>query len=252
MLADQTYRFEHDLLYYECNRTGRMSMEMMLALMIAASEKQNQDLGFDEDNAKKSGGGWVIINYETSIEKPLPIAGDHIVIETRIAAFNRFFVMREWQLFDQAGELVAKVRGLFAFMDLTKRRMAPIPEAMLGTYADEAVKRMPRLKFPAKLEAGDDWTRRDYRVRFFDIDANGHVNNARYFEWLLDALPADFLLHYRPVAFSMNYHREVRLGETVTSQASPVEVGPNVETSHHRIEIDGQLCALADFSWEKI
>ena len=252
MLADQTYRFEHDLLYYECNRTGRLSMEMMLALMIAASEKQNQDLGFDEDHAKQFGGGWVIINYETSIQKALPTAGDHIVVYTRIAAFNRFFVMREWQLLNQAGELVAKVRGLFAFMDLTKRRMAPIPEEMLGQYADEAIKRMPRLQSPAKLVADDQWTKRDYRVRFFDIDANGHVNNARYFEWLLDALPADFLLHYRPVAFSMNYHREVRLGETVTSQASPVEVGPSKMQTHHRIEIDDQLCALADFSWEKI
>lgn len=252
MLAEQIYHFEHELMYYECDQTGRLSVEMMVALMIAASEGQNAQLGFDENAAQEFNGGWVIINYDTEIMGDLPQAGDRVQIDTRVAAFNRFFVMREWKLLDKAGQCLAKVRGLFAFMDLQKRRMAPIPEAMLGPYSDQMVKRLPKLKSPAKSDLTDDWTGQDYHVRYYDIDANRHVNNARYFEWLLDPLPADFLLSHRPTAFQMNYHREVRMGETIQSYVSPISEQDGLLISHHRIQLGDQLCALAEFHWQKI
>lgn len=252
MLADQVYHFEHELMYYECDQTGQLSVEMLVNLLIAASEKQNRQLGFDEDAAQQFNGGWVILNYDAEIMGDLPQVGDQISIDTRVVAFNRFFVLREWQLLDPAGQCLAKIRGLFAFMDLDKRRMAPIPDALMGPYLPEAVKRLPRLKSPAKQERDNNWDMQDYHVRYYDIDANRHVNNARYFEWLLDPLPANFLLHHRVKSFQMNYHREVRMDEDIQSYVSPVVEEQDGLVSHHRIELGGQLCALAEFHWKKI
>ena len=36
---------------------------------------------------------------------------------------------------------------------------------------------------------------------FFDIDGNQHVNNAIYFNWLLDVLGYDFLTTHQPKKF---------------------------------------------------
>ena len=37
-----------------------------------------------------------------------------------------------------------------------------------------------------------------YRVRFYDIDSNQHVNNAMYFNWIIDVLGYDFLTTHIP------------------------------------------------------
>lgn len=33
---------------------------------------------------------------------------------------------------------------------------------------------------------------RDYYVRYFDIDMNGHVNNSKYLDWIYDVLGCAF------------------------------------------------------------
>ncbi len=46
-----------------------------------------------------------------------------------------------------------------------------------------------------------------YRVRFYDIDSNQHVNNAMYFNWLMDVLGYEFLTKHEVTQVTIRFDR---------------------------------------------
>lgn len=66
--------------------------------------------------------------------------------------------------------------------------MQSIPLGLIEPFNAPVAKRIPRLKRPQKLDENGSIIKKNYQVRYFDLDANHHVNNARYFDWLLDPL----------------------------------------------------------------
>lgn len=70
-------------------------------------------------------------------------------------------------------------------------------------------------------------TRIPWPIRFHDLDANGHVNNAAYFEWIYEATPLD-LMEWRVRELSASFRSGVKWGEAVTLEVSecPSETRP--------------------------
>ena len=87
-----------------------------------------------------------------------------------------------------------------------------------------------------------------YRVRFFDIDGNQHVNNAIYFNWLLDVLGYDFLTTHQPKKILVKFDKEVEYGQEVESHYEIVEQENQLKT-RHEIRIDGQTYCEANIDW---
>ncbi len=55
--------------------------------------------------------------------------------------------------------------------------------------------------------------RAERRAGYSDIDYNGHVNNARYVQWIQDILPMEPLLNAASLRLDINYLAELRHGE---------------------------------------
>ena len=47
-------------------------------------------------------------------------------------------------------------------------------------------------------------------VRYSDLDVNGHMNNCRYMDWVLDTLPGAFHGEHSVSEFTVNYLSEAR------------------------------------------
>lgn len=251
MAASKTYRFNHQIPYYECDASGHLTFSTLIALLILASERQNAQLGVDEQSVLKLGGGWVIIDYEAYFDRELPKENDSLSISTRILAYNKFFVVREFTMHDQDGHDIGTVKGLFVYMDLKKRRMAKIPDEIMAPYEMDTQIRLPKVNRPDKVTLDDHWHGHDYRVRYFDIDYNGHVNNAHYFDWMMDTLDADFLKTHWVAELRMNYEHEVRPDKVVASRAlGPAKDGEGLIVTQHKIEVGQNECASATIVWK--
>jgi len=67
-----------------------------------------------------------------------------------------------------------------------------------------------------KLPSADNGKMRcTVEVRYSDLDLNGHVNNVKYMEWLLDSYPLAFHRENRLVAVEVNFISEALYGDTV-------------------------------------
>ena len=81
-------------------------------------------------------------------------------------------------------------------------------------YQSEFSKKLLRGPKYAELEEAIS---KDYHVRFYDLDMNGHVNNSKYLDWVFEVMGADFLTNHIPKKINLKYVKEVRPGGMITS-----------------------------------
>lgn len=245
------YEMKHQLAYYECTDSGHPSMSMMCSMMTMVSDAHSIFVGLDRQTIEKSGGAWVVIGYDGTLSDEQPSFGDQVILGTKAIAYNRFFALREFWMTDlnHQHEYV-RLRAMFVMMNLKKRRLMGIPDELIMPFNSPVEKRLPRLASPVEL--GADFDNQDYRVRYFDIDINHHVNNARYFDWLMDPLGADFLRHHQVASFTIKYESEVKEGSTVTSRYRLADGESDAPTSVHEVWSNGELCTAATIKWKKV
>lgn len=245
--SSRDYEIPHRLTYYECDELGHPTLSMVMSMFSVVGDEQSEQLGLTQEKVQGTGGSWVFTNFEGELNlQPLNI-GDNIILGTRATSYNRFFATREFWLRDEKGNEYARVKALLVFMNLTTRKIQSIPDEVITPYQAPQVARMPRGKRPTQIADDAPVTTKDYHVRYFDIDANRHVNNARYFDWLLDPLGEKFLTSHQLTAFSIQYRQEVRADHDVNSEfimKSPLN-------SCHQIKSNGELCTMAEFEWKE-
>jgi len=62
-----------------------------------------------------------------------------------------------------------------------------------------------------------------FHVRNSDLDVNGHVNNTRYAQWILDSVAAEAHAAYRLTEYEINFLSETHVGDTVVIERAEIE-----------------------------
>lgn len=243
-MAIETYAEDFVVPFYECDPTGTLHLSAMMNHLVLASERQLTSLGVGPIFMGTLGLGWVTTQYEIKITR-LPKQHEHVTAETRATQYNKFFCYRDFWLHDDAGAELAFVRSIWVVIDLKARKMIRLPaeltEKIASGFKPEVI-RFPRIE-KVDWEA-ETVLAKIFRVRYFDIDSNHHVNNAHYFDWMLDSLPLEFLKTHTIDSMSIKYDNEVTYGNEISSQATQSEL-----LTQHRIMSGDQLAAEAKINW---
>lgn len=247
-MSGKRFKEKQPLLYYMCDRNHTLTMPMLVNLLLDVSGKQSLALGMGDDVVNEMGYSWIILQYEFHIKR-MPQFKETIEIETYAQEYNKLFCYRNFVVRDSSGEEIVHVETTFALIDREKRKMARLPQEIVDPYEAEFNKRLKRTAKPIPLEE-EKATSKEYRVRYFDIDTNQHVNNSQYLNWALDSLEPDFLTKHRLTYGNIKFEKEVYEGQTVNSLVSLQEEEEIV--SAHRIQTDGTINCTASFKWDKI
>lgn len=240
------YTIEHEVAYYECDINQTMTFPAMIGTAIKASEEQSDQLGRGTDFVHQFGLTWVITNYLMKITR-LPQVGEKISISTQAVAYNKYFCYRNFWFRDAEGNELLSVETVFVLMDMTNRKMSSVPEEIIAPHESEKIKQIKRYPKIDKVESGQQL---QYRVRFYDIDSNQHVNNAMYFNWMIDVLGYDFLTNHVPETVNVRFDKEVEYGNMIESHYEIVE-GENGIESRHEIRMQDQTYCQAAITWRK-
>lgn len=241
----------HTIPFYESDLTNHITIAMLINILILASDHQNEALGVDQESIiQQYGLGWVVTSYSFKINR-LPKTGMTVRMTTRGTFYNRFFAYREFWLHDEQGNELVKVDSIWVLMDEAARKITDIPEDIITPYHSEKVRRLPKLSRPEKIADQIPTASKKYQVRGSDIDFNGHVNNAHYLEWVMDALPLDFLIHHMPTRIDIRFENEVKYGNWVTSSVIVGSEDNDKIKTVHEITSNDVLSASATFIWKK-
>lgn len=244
----QRYCTQHQVHYYEGNTKGQMTLAMLINVALLVAGQQNDQLGVGATEVQRHGVGWVVTQYEMAIQR-MPKVGETVTFGTVATAYNKFFCYRDLWVETLDGQRLVTIHSMWVMMDYQTRKMRAIIPEIIAPYEAEQIKGVlsrPRIAHVAPDNAS---AAQPYRVRYFDIDRNQHVNNSHYFDWMLDHLGYDFLSQHDIMHVVIRYEREVQYGNVPTSQYQKVSTADALITRHVIMNQD-QRCAEAEIHWQ--
>lgn len=243
------YREQHNVKTYECDMQEEMTLPALMNVMVETSGMQSHLLGNTDEQMAQYGLSWIIIQYHVTINR-MPVRLENITIETEALSFNRFFTYRVFRAFDEEENLLVEALTTFSVMDMESRKMVRIQKELVEPYQAEEIRTMIRQPKIAPV-AEEDAVTLPFRVRYLDIDGNQHVNNTKYFDWMLNTIDVDFLEHHQLKSVNIKYEKEVGYGTMIDSRLSYHEQEDDtVKTAHEIINGAGVVC-VSNMIWEK-
>lgn len=239
-----TYAF--DVRSYECGPDGRATLPTVCNYLQEAASLNAEALAFSRTDFAAAGANvsWVLTRLRVQTAR-YPRWEEAVRVATWPSGGRRAAATREFELRDAAGARLAAATSEWMLIDLASRRIAAIPEAVFACVGAGVPPRVlgeapfGRLRWDGRASAGAQ----TFRARRGEIDLNGHVNNVRYVEWLLEGVPpgagacADFEIVFRS---------ETLAGEDVRAESAEVEPG----VFAHRLSApDGRDHVLARTCW---
>lgn len=190
-----------------------VSLEMML-LNIAGKAANERNFGAFKliDNG---GISWVLLKFAVEMSS-MPVEDEILSVSTWVGKVGSLLTTRNYEILNQAGEIIGYATSEWALIDLVSRRP-------MNISADNAIsacatgEKVP-VALPGRLtvpEPGQDTPRHTVKVSYSDIDFNGHTNSMRYLQWMLDAYPIEKIYENSMARLEIIYVHEVLHGETV-------------------------------------
>lgn len=240
----KTFEYSMKIPFDMSDVNGYIKIPQLILLSLQVSGMQSIELGMSDMYILENYNlVWIITDYNMKIER-LPVFDEKITIETYAKSHNRLFCYRAFNIKDEAGNTIIEMVATFVLMDRDTRKVHPVMSEITDAFDSEFSKTMirgPRFK---ELEGGVE---QEYRVRFYDLDMNGHVNNSKYLDWVFEVMGADFLTNHVPKKVHLKYVKEVLAGGLITSQYEQEGL-----KTQHQITSDGQINAQAEIEWEEV
>ena len=239
-----TYQMKMKIPFDMADMNGHIKLPDVILLSLQVSGMQSIELGVSDKTILEDYNlVWIITEYDIEVVR-LPRFAEEITIETEALSYNRLFCYRRFTIYDEAGQDLIHMMATFVLMDRDSRKVQAVEPEIVAPYQSEFDKKLIRGPKYANLE---EPVSKDYHVRFYDLDMNGHVNNSKYLDWIFEVMGADFLTHYIPKKINLKYVKEVRPGGVITSAVERTGL-----ESKHEITSDGATNAQAIITWQEI
>lgn len=197
---------------YEGDAFGNLRIVTLFNIMQDVADFHAAELGLGLEFCHSKGLAWVGANYHVKIKK-LPKIHQKIVVHSWPSAEKKLGAIREFLFFDENGVELIRASSQWILIDFAKKR----PVCLKDHLPDYQIipERALETNFE-KIENGSEPTKKTaFKIRFDDIDVNGHVNNAVYPLWASEALDDDFRKKHMPSEIEVIFKKEGLLGENV-------------------------------------
>lgn len=191
-----------------------------------AATNHAANLGYDYHSMHGAGRAWVLSRMKVYFYR-FPSMGDPLTVRTWPSGIRqKIFFSRELEVISPQGDKYAAATSAWLLIDSRSRRML-LPEALPGALPEnpglEALNE-DLMKIPASNGLAEKFT---VRAAYSDVDLLGHVNNARYIDWIMDCFPFEHFERFQPAWLQINFNNEVRGGESVRVSAGEVSGNPS-------------------------
>ena len=242
MSLPKTYCEKTLLLSRDCDLGCLWRPSAILTAMQETAGMHSHILGCGRETLVQKGVVWVLTRCEVQMEKEARM-GSRLSIETFPMPLRRWFFPRYFVFRDDAGAQVGAAGTLWVLFDLEKRCMVA-PGDVAGAIPDNS-DLTPPLGVPGPVPRLTGGTLESARTPVYsELDVNGHVNNARYADWLCDALGLEVMREYRVKTMRLSYAAEIRPGQAMELRLTRDGLAYHLTGSHEgktHFEIGGEL-----------
>lgn len=208
---------EFELTCFMVDSNYRMKASSFMEMAQEAAGDSADVLGFGYDVLRPMDMAWVLVRMQFRYLRA-PMWREHLSMRTWHKGLKGPFFVRDYELVAEDGSTVAVATSCWVIMRLSDRSVVRMTDlgGIISAEAeceDSAIETMsPKVAAPRACEPDLVAV---HKAVYSDIDFNLHANNTKYISWALDALPGEVCARKAIREVSLNFHREVRLGEEV-------------------------------------
>lgn len=196
------------------DRYDRLRPSMLLFFAQDAATSHCAQLGLDWDSMAAKGMFWAVTRTKVEINR-LPRHGETVTVETWPMTTTRVAYPRAMAMYDEAGELLLQTVSLWVLMDIEKRSMILPGKSGLEFFGADLG---TELKPPTGLPLFQPEHQSCRTVAYSDLDINGHLNNARYLDWVDDLTDSEFHRTHSLKQMVVCYISEAREGQKLDQE----------------------------------
>ena len=205
---------------FHINAGKQLSLPSLLNFLQETAGLHANALHFGMGDLQRKNHTWVLSRMLLEMDR-WPVLGETIAIETWPRGIDRLYATRDYLVLDSKQSPIGRASSYWLIVDRTSRRPQS-PDHMKQHVVSQERQAIPRqlgkIKAPANIFLQE--VRKAYHS---DTDMNGHVNNVRYTEWILDSIPEEVHNKSTLRSWEINYLAEVMPGEEVVIQRGPLE-----------------------------
>jgi acyl-ACP thioesterase len=195
------------------DESGALTLAAAFDYFQEAAIRHAEDLGVGQGPMSALGQGWALSRLSVVMRRR-PRQTEQLTVRTWPRGWRKLFAIRDFDIGDGAETPIVIARSCWLIVDLEKRRPLRPQTAMEKLPLNEGLDALADggqgLDAPQGAEKAAERT-----AAYSDIDFNGHMNNARYVQWIQDMLEPGTLTRAKTMRLDINYLNEVKLGETL-------------------------------------
>lgn len=218
----------------DADAQNRLKISSVFNFMQIVAGLNANELGFGYEHLMPKGYFWVLSRVILEWRGNVRI-DDEILIETWPKGVEKLFALRDFRIYSSTEECIGKSTSAWLMIESQNRRPLMLNHNLFDLPdfgLIPAIEEVPgKISEPAKKSL-----LAERKVVYSDIDINQHVNNAKYLEYVFDALPSDILNQCTSCMLQINYLKELRLGEKFAVYYSQDETNQN----HHYLDAENE------------
>lgn len=200
---------DYRLRWMDFDQYGRLQPASALDIFQDVATIQAEGMGIGRSAMVSQGVFWAVVRTKLEIAKQ-PAHCEAVTVRTWPHTPTRFSFLRDFTMRDAGGDLLVKATSEWVLMDIGSRSFASVMDYYDGPNDFDEARAFERK--PRKIARFDEGNRPVVEIvpRYTDIDVNGHVNNACYANYVIDALnPGE---HDAIRTLQIDYRHEVMPG----------------------------------------
>ncbi len=183
-----------------------LNMQSIAEFLQEASINHADKAGFGYEDMQKVGLFWILTRVKVVVHK-IPKWRDTINVETWVVNKERFFTRRDFEITNDAGDILISATSGWMLIDTQNKRPQPVEACPLEIemYPERLAVNHTLDKIPEGLELSYSHS---YTVQYSDLDFINHLNNTKYYNIVLDTYYIKFRKEHILKSFEINYLAE--------------------------------------------
>jgi acyl-ACP thioesterase len=209
------------LCFGDIDRSDRLTLAAIFDYFQEAAINHAEILGVGRESMARTGQVWILSRMSVLVERR-PKYREPVTIRSWPRGWEKLFALRDYDIRDAENTPVVRGRSGWIIIDREKRRPLRPQGLMDNLPLNEGLDALP--SGAAGLENRSSLTKAAERKALYsDVDYNGHVNNARYIQWIQDLMAPELLETADKMRLDINYLNEVKPGEATEILYAPLD-----------------------------
>ena len=158
---------------------------------------------------------WVLSRLAIEMEE-MPRAYEKFSVQTWVENVYRLFTDRNFAILNQEGKPIGYARSIWAMISMETRKPADLLTLHGGSITDYVCQKDCPIAKPGRIKVEEQQVLDEYKIRYSDIDLNGHVNSVKYIEHILDLFPMEWFRQKTVKRFEVAYVAESYYRDTLS------------------------------------